>query len=262
MGEISVKREYTYKVNSSKYKKNRKKRKLKRIKVIGIILIVFVVIGIKQLNIFKNDAMTVVGSKETEPQELLKYADRPIVCIDAGHGGYDVGAMTSSNVYEKDITIKVALEVGKILDQNQINVVYTRTSDEVPWPSNESDDLLKRIDISNSKNADVFVSIHCNFFEDSSVKGVESWCRFPNSEGEYLAKNIQNKLASVNYTTDRRIKYESDSEIRVIRLNNAVSTLVELGYLTNDSDTEFLLSTQGQAKCAKAIADGILEYLS
>jgi len=201
-------------------------------------------------------------SKETEPQELLKYADRPIVCIDAGHGGYDVGAMTSSNVYEKDITIKVALEVGKILDQNQINVVYTRTSDEVPWPSNESDDLLKRIDISNSKNADVFVSIHCNFFEDSSVKGVESWCRFPNSEGEYLAKNIQNKLASVNYTTDRRIKYESDSEIRVIRLNNAVSTLVELGYLTNDSDTEFLLSTQGQAKCAKAIADGILEYLS
>ncbi len=63
-------------------------------------------------------------------------------------------------------------------------------------------------------------------------------------------------------TTIRRIKYESDSEIRVIRLNNAVSTLVELGYLTNDSDTEFLLSTQGQAKCAKAIADGILEYLS
>ncbi|WP_051823954.1 N-acetylmuramoyl-L-alanine amidase family protein [Clostridium sulfidigenes] len=259
MGEKNVKSEYTYKVNIGKYKKNRKKRNFK---VIGIILIVFVVIGIKQLNIFKSDAITLVGSKDTETQEVLKYPDRPIVCIDAGHGGYDVGTMTDSSIYEKDITIKVALEVGKILEENQINVVYTRTSDEVPWPSNESDDLLKRIDISNSKNADVFVSIHCNSFEDSSVKGVESWCRFPNSEGESLAKNIQNKLASVNYTTDRRIKYESDSEIKVIRLNNAVSTLVELGYLTNDSDTEFLLSTQGQAKCAKAIADGILEYIS
>ncbi len=259
MGEKNVKSEYTYKVNSSKYKKNRKKRNFK---VIGIILIVFVVIGIKQLNIFKSNAITLVGRKDTKTQEVLKYPDRPIVCIDAGHGGYDVGTMTDSSIYEKDITIKVALEIGKILEENQINVVYTRTSDEVPWPSNESDDLLKRIDISNWKNADVFVSIHCNSFEDSSVKGVESWCRFPSSEGESLAKNIQNKLASVNYTTDRRIKYESDSEIKVIRLNNAVSTLVELGYLTNDSDTEFLLSTQGQAKCAKAIADGILEYIS
>ncbi len=262
MGKRVIKGKCLYKVNVSKYDKYSKKRTSMRSKVIVIILIVFVIAGITQLNAFRKDNITIVGNKDSQPQEVKKYPDAPIVCIDAGHGGYDVGTMTESSIYEKDITIKVALEIGKILEQNQINVVYTRTSDEVPWPSNESDDLLKRIDISNSKNTDVFVSIHCNSFEDSSVKGVESWCRFPNSEGESLAKNIQNKLASVNYTTDRRIKYESDGEIRVIRLNNAVSTLVELGYLTNDSDTEFLLSTQGQAKCAKAIADGILEYLS
>ncbi|MBU5591531.1 N-acetylmuramoyl-L-alanine amidase [Clostridium sp. MSJ-4] len=183
-----------------------------------------------------------------------------IVCIDPGHGGYDNGTKSSSGILEKDITLNVALEVGKILEENGIKVIYTRTSDSVQWPSNEKLDLRERVKISNDAKADIFVSIHCNGDKNASYKGVETWCRFPNSQGENLAKNIQKELTNANYTTDRGLKYESNRSLAVLKLNNSVSALVELGFLSNSSDAKFITSKVGQAQCSEALAKAILNY--
>ncbi|MBU3143932.1 N-acetylmuramoyl-L-alanine amidase [Clostridium sp. CF012] len=69
------------------------------------------------------------------------------VCIDAGHGGYDIGAKNSSNIFEKNVTLKIALKVGALLERDGIKVLYTRTTDEVSWTSDNKLDLRARVKV-------------------------------------------------------------------------------------------------------------------
>lgn len=185
------------------------------------------------------------------------------VCIDPGHGGYDVGTKAFNGDYEKEISLDIALKVGKILEDNDINVVYTRFSDDVPWPSDEKLDLRHRVKLSKDSKADIFVSIHGNGSKNASYKGIETWCRFPNSEGEDLAKSIHKELVSLGYSSDRKIKYESEKSLAVLKLNETVqaAVLVELGFLSNPEDAKYITSSQGKELCSKAIANGILSYM-
>jgi N-acetylmuramoyl-L-alanine amidase len=141
-------------------------------------------------------------------------------------------------------------------------VLYTRTTDKVSWPSDNKLDLRARVSVSNEAKADVFVSIHCNGNPNSSYKGSETWCRFPNSDGEILANSIQTELANSNYSDSRGLKYESSGSLAVLKLNNSVSALIEIGFLTNSSDANFITSKSGQTVCANSIANGILNYKS
>lgn len=73
------------------------------------------------------------------------------IMIDAGHGGYDVGAKSFYGDYEKDINLDIALLVGKQLNSYGYNVVYTRTSDSVSWPSSNKKDLQARCDLAKKE---------------------------------------------------------------------------------------------------------------
>lgn len=253
-----------------KYKRKRKKHLIR----ISLRLILFLVSIFSLIFIVRsigNESITNNKVKATEENNIkLKdddnnksFANNNVkftVAIDPGHGGYDVGTISSAGVFEKDVTLKIALKVGRLLEKDNIKVVYTRKNDTVSWPSNTKADLKERVKISNEAKADLFVSIHANSNTNTSYKGVEAWCRAPNTEGEKLARNIQKELANYNYTTDRGIKYETEGSLAVFKLNNATSTLVELGFLSNSSDAEFITSESGQDKCAEAIEKGILNY--
>ncbi|WZL73071.1 N-acetylmuramoyl-L-alanine amidase [Clostridiaceae bacterium 35-E11] len=183
------------------------------------------------------------------------------ICIDAGHGGYDPGATNPIyKVKEKDLALDVSLKLGAILKKQNIKVIYTRKKDKIPW-KNQIASLKGRSQISNKSNADIFVSIHANnFVESSEVRGTEVWCRFKNTEDEMLAREISTRLSSIGYTKDRGLKYEEDKALYVLRNTQSISVLVELGYLSNPQDLEFLISEKGKNQCAKAIAEGILNY--
>lgn len=183
------------------------------------------------------------------------------ICIDAGHGGYDSGATNEIyKVDEKDLVLDISLQLGEILDQQNVKIIYTRKKDRIPW-KNQIESLKGRSDISNKANADIFVSIHGNsFIEDKEVRGSEVWCRFKDTEDEILAREIGNRLSSIGYTKDRGIKYEEDKELYVLKNTQAVSVLIELGYLSNQQDLEFLISEEGKKQCAEAIAEGIMNY--
>lgn len=89
------------------------------------------------------------------------------VILDAGHGGTDPGAIYKGR-QEKDDALRLTLAVGKILQDNGINVIYTRTSDIYQTP------FQKATDANNAKG-DYFVSIHRNSSEkDNQYQGVES----------------------------------------------------------------------------------------
>ncbi|GAB4397927.1 MAG: hypothetical protein OHK0053_15430 [Microscillaceae bacterium] len=83
-------------------------------------------------------------------------ADEFVVVIDPGHGGKDPGTLGSAS-HEKDITLAVSLELGRILKANLpgVKVVYTRTTDKFV-------ELYRRAELANEQRADLFISIHCN----------------------------------------------------------------------------------------------------
>ncbi len=86
------------------------------------------------------------------------------VVLDAGHGGRDTGNR-GNGYYEKKITLNIALTIGSLLEkQNGIKVIYTRKKDVFV-------DLIERANIANKADADLFISIHCDAFSQSSVYG-------------------------------------------------------------------------------------------
>ena len=98
-----------------------------------------------------------------------------VVVIDAGHGGKFPGAHYGG-VYEKDLTLKVALKLGKLIEEGMpgVKVVYTRTTDKA-LGADLATDLQARADIANNAGGDLFISIHANAApRATAVRGVET----------------------------------------------------------------------------------------
>ena len=154
----------------------------------------------------------------------------------------------------------------RVLHQHQnddnFKVIYTRSSDKIDWVKTANDSLKERIKISNISNADIFISIHCNYSADSKeIRGVETWYNPKDNESLNLSKYLQQSLIDLNYTTNRGVRsYVSGEELAVLELNENTSSLIELGFLSNSSDEKFLSSSSGQLNCAKALYSAIIEY--
>ena len=90
------------------------------------------------------------------------------IVLDAGHGGKDPGRPNKNGIKEKDIVLNIALLLGKKLENSNNKVIYTRKDDRFLT-------LRKRASIANESDADLFISIHCNAFNDSRVYGFETF---------------------------------------------------------------------------------------
>lgn len=180
--------------------------------------------------------------------------NKKTIVIDAGHGGYDSGAVGPTGIKEKDVTLKVALKLGKILESNGVRVIYTRTTDSVTWPSNETQDLAARVAIANSNNIDLYVSIHTNSF-NGSAHGTETYYYNGSAKGKEAAEKVQNELINSIGLYDRGVK---TAGYYVLKNTISPSILVELGFIDNRNEEVLLNSDWFQQKCAEAIAKGIL----
>lgn len=249
--------------------REQKRRRIRRRVTIRLIVFFFAIVGLintvnfiyKQGKSFVTYVFKEEGGDKTEDVILAGIdEDKFTICIDAGHGSHDEGTKSPSGVREKDVNLKVALKLGKILEKEDMNVIYTRKSDNLSWNGNEIKDLKERVNISNRSKSDVFISIHCNGGDDETYNGIETWCRYPSTDGEKLAELVQSNLVSLNYSPGRGVKYESDGELAVLKGNNAASILVEMGFLTNSNDLNYIKSSIGQENIASAIADGVIEY--
>lgn len=98
-----------------------------------------------------------------------------VIVIDAGHGGTRPGAH-SRGVNEKDLNLKIALRLGKLIETGipNIKVVYTRKTD-IQLAGANSADLKARADLANKAKGDLFISIHANSVDAPSVVGVETF---------------------------------------------------------------------------------------
>ena len=218
-----------------------------------------------RVNIYKGTEVSVVDPPEQpevpaptpEPAPVPDVTPTPpannglTVVVDAGHGGYDPGAISASRSYnEKTIALNVSKKLEAILKERGYNVVMTRTDDYFVG-------LSERAQISNNNNANIFVSIHFNAAGASSATGLETFY-FPGSgEGGRLASNIQNQLVSTVGGVNRGVK---TAQFTVISETVCEAVLAELGFITNPNDEARLGSDQYHQDSAVAIANGIDAY--
>ncbi|WP_411682484.1 cell wall-binding repeat-containing protein [Clostridium thailandense] len=200
----------------------------------------------------------VLGGEAVLPLRIVQNLinDSVIIAVDAGHGGYDSGAVGPNGTYEKNVTLQIALKLGKILEENNMNVVYTRTSDNVSWPSEVGKDLQTRCDISDNAGADYFVAIHANSAENPAARGIETYYCNGSEKGAKLAGTIQQELISLTGLLDRGIK---TANYYVLKNTVAPSVLVEVGFISNPTEENLLSTDSFQNKLAQAIANGIIK---
>lgn len=174
------------------------------------------------------------------------------ICIDAGHGGSDPGAVNGKK-HESTATLAIAKRVGAKLAAKGCTVKYTRSKDKAV-------SLAQRCKISNEFDADVFVSIHLNAATNKDASGIETW-RYTKvgSKTKELAENVQTELVSALGWKDRGVK--TNSTLYVLKKTKASSILCEVGFISNDKEAKKLFTSAYQNKIATAIANGVLRAL-
>lgn len=170
------------------------------------------------------------------------------VCLDAGHGGTDPGACGNA-LKEKDITLKMVAKVGKLLTEQGVSVVYTRQSDTYVG-------LGERCRIANSKDCDIFVSIHTNSAANATANGIETLCYTKNNLAYYIQQNLIDKLK----LTDRGVKERKD--LYVLNSTDMQAVLIELGFISNKNEAELMKQESFLNNSAECIAKGICKYLN
>jgi N-acetylmuramoyl-L-alanine amidase len=213
----------------------------------------------KNINSTSSNTNIVNSTSSTNNINSTSNSPTPIIAIDAGHGGYDSGAVGPSGIKEKDIALQIALKLGQLLQNQGYKVIYTRTSDNVPWPSNVHSDLKTRTQIANDINADYFISIHNNDSKFPSSNGTQTFFSYNSTRGRYLANSVQNELIKSVHLQNRGIK---TANYYVLRHTTAPAILTELAFISNPKEEALLTSDDFQNKCAQAIATGILASIN
>ena len=244
-----------------------KKRKLKL--RIDRLIIVLIVIGVVGFGLYRG-ASWVVGTISSyfqkEEEQIQTNEEETVtekeyiatIVIDPGHGDWDPGANVG-DVLEKNITLTTAKAIGDTLEEANIKAVFTRESD-ISLSNNKIEDLKKRAAMSAENNADYFVSIHVNSFEESDdVSGFEIYTK--NDESQSLAQNIGSSIETFNYSKNRGI-IDGERSLQVLRDNTVPSVLLELGYINNANDYAYLSDDQKLQKLGEAIAQGIINEVS
>lgn len=184
--------------------------------------------------------------------------DKTIVFIDPGHGGLD-GGCNYLELVEKDINLKIALNLRMLLQEDGYVVLMTRSSDVHLCQDkfSKKEDLQTRINLINDSNADLFISIHTNSFVEKKYYGAQVFYNGKNPNNFLVATNIQRNLAE--FTNTKRVTKNLDN-VMILRNINKVGCLIETGFISNPNEYELFKSDEYLLKIAEVIKGGIDEY--
>lgn len=169
------------------------------------------------------------------------------ICIDAGHGGKDPGAVGKRNTKEKDFVLDIAKRCAAYTIKLGHSAILTRDKDIFI-------ELTDRAVIANKANVDIFVSIHCNSSDNAQANGIETFCYTNSSKGKEYAAKVQSKLIKATSLTNRGVK---EANFAVLRQTNMPGILVEVGFISNAQEELLLMSEEYRDKVAKSIAEAI-----
>lgn len=261
----------THKKQPTKRGRRKKRKRLRRLIIAYLMRAIVILIGITMIILMVCGCLYIydkfaVPDKYTKPNnEIDIYASddkastsaensTPEFCvvIDAGHGGSD-GGTVGGDIIEKDINLSVALKLNEILANNNIEVILTRSTDE-------DMSLAQRISVANASNADFFISLHCNYYEDDAqIAGLECYYSSPDAtESKMYAESI---IDAVSLSDDIKVRDAKSENYYVLRNTQMPAVLVEMGFLSNYSECQKLLNNDYQETLSQKIAEGILQEL-
>lgn len=228
-----------------------------------------------------------------EPSGVKKPLDLKLIVIDPGHGGRDKGATGWGGVYEKDLTLKLAKSLKIIVEESipEVRVELTRYRDEYL-------SLEERVKIANTLKADLFISLHFNAHENTSIRGIETYylnisqdkeaARVAAIENAVLRKKMTDleailqdllkassiaesaKLARLVHGHTVELLRSMSSEIKDLGVKSAPfyvlfgttmpGILIEAGFISNKEELEMIKSTQFAQAIAKGIVEGVKLY--
>ena len=172
-----------------------------------------------------------------------------LIVLDAGHGGANPGA-TYNGRQEKDDALALTMAIGSILENNGVDVYYTRTADIYESPYEKAQEA-------NRIGADYFVSIHRNSSPyPNQYTGIESLVYNRNSTAGNIAQNINRNLEAIRFANQG---IHERPNLAVLRRTTMPAVLVEAGFINNEQDN--VLFDERFDEIAQAIADGILESI-
>ena len=152
---------------------------------------------------------------------------------------------------EADINLAVAARVAAVLRSGGIEVILTRTKDA-------SVSLRTRVNRANNADAAAFVSLHCNSADSDASHGTEAYYYTTSDAGKKLATAILRPLVRATSLADRGVK---SAGFYVLRHTRMPAALIELAFISNETEEELLRDESFQTKAARAIADGIVAWL-
>lgn len=190
-------------------------------------------------------------------------AEKPVIVIDAGHGGVDPGAVGDNGALEKDINLAVALCLRDILRINGYEVVMTREEDiSIHDPgitkisAMKTSDLKNRLKLLDSFPDALAVSIHQNSFPQSQYHGAQMFYGPNHPDSLSLANAIQTAFRSLQPDNERAVK-RATSDVYIIYNAQLPIVLVECGFVSNPEECRNLCDAQYQQKIAFSIFTGI-----
>ena len=193
----------------------------------------------------------VPGVEENKPDTEFPEQEKYTVVLDAGHGGED-GGTVEQTAMEKEINLAVVLKMRELLENQGICVVLTREQDIFIK-------LEERVRVANGEKADLFVSIHCNYYEkDSLIYGLECYYCKGAEDGKYYAERILDTIEKSGEIVSRNAK---PSGYYILKNTTVPAVLVETGYLSNYNERNQLISGEYQGKLAQELVEGIVEGL-
>lgn len=184
-----------------------------------------------------------------------------IIVIDPGHGGVDNGA-SYKDVKEDDINLEISLKLTKEFEKQGATVILIRDGDyDLSKPNalyRKKSDFDNRIKVINNSKAEIYLSIHLNYYGNPKYFGPQVFYTTNFKENETIASFIQEEL-NKNLNTKRKIKINSSSNYMYPKLN-IKGVLIECGFLSNYNERNNLQSDEYQLKLASIITKSIINY--
>lgn len=190
-------------------------------------------------------------------------SDRFTVVIDAGHGGIDGGVSgITTGVKESELNLDIARKLKAKFDKSGAKTVMTRKTEAglygIYSKGFKRRDMQKRKQITLNAKADVFVSIHLNYYSSPSRRGAQVFYKIDEEKSKSLADIVQ---AELNGGKECERDYTAlAGDYYVLNEADCAAILCECGFLSNAEDEKLLLTDEYRAEIAEKIFNGIEKY--
>ena len=177
--------------------------------------------------------------------------------IDPGHGGKDSGAIGINGIQEKNVVLNIAKEILKLNRniEDPFDIYLTRYSDTLI-------SLSDRTKLAKALNADLFVSLHCNYSDNPDARGVEIYAS--RKQGKFTKTSV-----FIGYQIERALCEAIGYESRGVKFGNfqvlrettdyCPAVFIELGFLSNLDESDYLANSNQNKRLAFLIINSFKE---